>query len=372
MAKQLAALLGGGLDLKALAEMLRRQGRGQDTILAHITPQEAALLKSRGGAGTMNPATGLPEFQNEFEYSYNVPEDGGYGMESETPAIPISTQRVGDQGTFFPTEIDVPQSGAPIDMSRAFIYSDPTDTGVASNVPDYTQDLYPAIQPAFRPSMNYGEGITGAATETYDRGVQAQAPQRELGDLVKSGAKQVLEGLKTPTGAALGQSALAALMARRGYQQARKMEGELRQLGQAPREVGQQQLGAGMRGELTPVQMQQIAAFQAQQRQALANTGQRSGTAQQQLAARTTEMQQRGAQDLINQGLKNIGISDKYLQQAILAGYQADSQVADALGEALRAAGGILAGTPSTEVAKPVQTPATQARKTPLTSPLGG
>ena len=83
-------------------------------------------------------------------------------------------------------------------------------------------------------------------------------------------------------------------------------------------------------------------------------------------------MQQRGAQDLINQGLKNIGISDKYLQQAILAGYQADSQVADALGEALRAAGGILAGTPSTEVAKPVQTPATQARKTPLTSPLGG
>jgi hypothetical protein len=191
-------------------------------------------------------------------------------------------------------------------------------------------------------------------------------------DLVKSGAKQVLEGLKTPTGAALGQTALAALMARRGYKQARAMENELRQLGQAPRQVGQEQLGAGMRGELTPVQQQQIAAFQAQQRQALANMGQRSGTAQQQLGARTVEMQQRGAQDLINQGLKNIGISDKYLQQAILAGYQADSQVADALGEALKSAGNILAGTPSTEVAKPVQTPATQARKTPLTSPLGG
>jgi hypothetical protein len=205
--------------------------------------------------------------------------------------------------------------------------------------------------------------------EAIDRG---QAPQRDMQDLVKSGAKQVLEGLKTPTGAALGQTALAALMARRGYKQARAMESELRQLGQAPRQVGQEQLGAGMRGELTPVQQQQIAAFQAQQRQALANMGQRSGTAQQQLAARTTEMQQRGAQDLINQGLKNIGISDKYLQQAILAGYQADSQVADALGEALKSAGSILAGTPSTEVAKPVQTPATQARKTPLTSPLGG
>ena len=34
MAKQLAALLGGGLDLKALAEMLRMQGRGQEVVLA--------------------------------------------------------------------------------------------------------------------------------------------------------------------------------------------------------------------------------------------------------------------------------------------------------------------------------------------------
>jgi hypothetical protein len=31
-------------------------------MLAHINPQEAALLKSMGGAGTINPQTGLPEF----------------------------------------------------------------------------------------------------------------------------------------------------------------------------------------------------------------------------------------------------------------------------------------------------------------------
>jgi len=357
MAKQLAALLGGGLDLKALAEMLRRQGRGQDTILAHITPQEAALLKSRGGAGTMNPATGLPEF-----------EDGGF-LGSYEDIAPAEQQGFDNQ-VFSPETVS-----QPIDMSRAFIYSSPTDT-LESAQARQPFELQPVQARSFTPSLPQmpnefvgPQQVRDFKQEAIDQGV---TPQREMGDLVKSGAKQVLEGLKTPTGAALGQTALAALMARRGYQQARKMEGELRQLGQAPREVGQQQLGAGMRGELTPVQMQQIAAFQAQQRQALSNMGQRSGTAQQQLAARTTEMQQRGAQDLINQGLKNIGISDKYLQQAILAGYQADSQVADALGEALRAAGGILAGTPSTEVAKPVQTPATQARKTSLTSPLGG
>jgi hypothetical protein len=31
-------------------------------MLAHITPTEAAMLKSMGGSGTINPMTGLPEF----------------------------------------------------------------------------------------------------------------------------------------------------------------------------------------------------------------------------------------------------------------------------------------------------------------------
>lgn len=37
-------------------------GRGGDTMLAHITPGEAHLLRSRGGSGTINPYTGQPEF----------------------------------------------------------------------------------------------------------------------------------------------------------------------------------------------------------------------------------------------------------------------------------------------------------------------
>jgi hypothetical protein len=60
-------------DLPALAELIRSQGRGRDTVLAHITPQEAALLKKRGGSGTMNPATGLPEFQEDYR-SYIISE----------------------------------------------------------------------------------------------------------------------------------------------------------------------------------------------------------------------------------------------------------------------------------------------------------
>lgn len=37
-------------------------------MLAHINPEEAALLKSMGGAGTINPQTGLREFYGLFNY----------------------------------------------------------------------------------------------------------------------------------------------------------------------------------------------------------------------------------------------------------------------------------------------------------------
>jgi hypothetical protein len=38
-------------------------GRHGDTMLAHINPREAAMLKRMGGSGTINPRTGLPEYK---------------------------------------------------------------------------------------------------------------------------------------------------------------------------------------------------------------------------------------------------------------------------------------------------------------------
>jgi hypothetical protein len=64
----LKMMFSGGGDIAELAEMIRRFGRGEDKILAHITPEEAAKLKEMGGSGTINPMTGLPEFQEEDEY----------------------------------------------------------------------------------------------------------------------------------------------------------------------------------------------------------------------------------------------------------------------------------------------------------------
>jgi len=50
--------------LENAAEMIRRQGREGDTVLAHISPQEAGILQLLGGSGTINPYTGLPEFKS--------------------------------------------------------------------------------------------------------------------------------------------------------------------------------------------------------------------------------------------------------------------------------------------------------------------
>lgn len=50
--------------LAAAARQMRRAGRNGDTMLAHINPREAQMLKQAGGSGTINPTTGLPEYFN--------------------------------------------------------------------------------------------------------------------------------------------------------------------------------------------------------------------------------------------------------------------------------------------------------------------
>jgi hypothetical protein len=52
----------GGLVRNPIAQGIASLGRNGDTMLAHITPGEARMLRRRGGSGTINPATGLPEY----------------------------------------------------------------------------------------------------------------------------------------------------------------------------------------------------------------------------------------------------------------------------------------------------------------------
>ena len=71
-------------------------GRYGDTMLAHINPQEAALLKSMGGAGTINPQTGLREFYTDPRIpapsTYQAPY-GSYDMRGAPPPAPAPFDR---------------------------------------------------------------------------------------------------------------------------------------------------------------------------------------------------------------------------------------------------------------------------------------
>ena len=64
-----ASMKEGGLA--AIAQELASKGRGGDTMLAHINPEEAGILKALGGSGTINPETGLPEYFKVFGIDLN-------------------------------------------------------------------------------------------------------------------------------------------------------------------------------------------------------------------------------------------------------------------------------------------------------------
>ena len=61
----LPALSGLSRNMNPMAQQLQSQGRGQDSMLVHMTPNEVnslrGLAQKFGGDLTTNPNTGLPE-----------------------------------------------------------------------------------------------------------------------------------------------------------------------------------------------------------------------------------------------------------------------------------------------------------------------
>ena len=48
--------------MKSMYDHLASKGRFGDTELVHVNKEEKAMLKRMGGAGTINPNTGLREY----------------------------------------------------------------------------------------------------------------------------------------------------------------------------------------------------------------------------------------------------------------------------------------------------------------------
>jgi hypothetical protein len=290
-----------GGDLRKIARLLQDKGRNGDTILAHINPREAALLREQGGAGDINPETGLPEFYDEE------------GLDS------LIAQRDPQE---YVSGYDVPSADNPIQYSEQYIepdfslpagrFSEITgapafDTGFArSATPEPTPSQFAITRPEFSPNL------AGPAPA-------AQPAEKGFLESLTGGDKARL-GL-----GALGglQTALTARKARQGAQQAAQ---QIRDIGAPYQQRGLAEQAAAARGELTPVNQQLLDAQRARAAQAgVARGG--VGIAQQQRAEEDLRNRLLAAQQ--DFGLKLSGIGDQYTARAIQEGIRADAEISN-------------------------------------------
>jgi len=106
----------------SLAEMIRQQGRNGDTVLAHINPIEAQILKSLGGSGRINPKTGIPEFGGVWDFITTPFREIGKGLGKLTGT---KGGAFGSKGTYWrkPT-------GFKADLSNAISYGPAAAVGM--------------------------------------------------------------------------------------------------------------------------------------------------------------------------------------------------------------------------------------------------
>jgi hypothetical protein len=299
-------------DLPALAELIRSQGRGKDTVLAHITPKEAALLKRRGGSGTINPDTGLPEFEDyggDYVSGYDI--DYGAPVPAPQAEIPYTEPVAGGYSgkTFFPDMATTQTANVPFD--------EPVSRAQAQQAAAQFPELYPGGKlpapgevTAFKPDQ-YGE-----ATAQYQQPQPQKAWYEKLGlspkDLTRLGLGAALTG---------GLAATNVARTRQAAQQSQAARGEMAAIGKPYQEAGAQLSGAAQRGELTPASQQALQAAQAQIAQGVATRGGVGATqAQTQIAALRNLM----LENQYNFGLKVSQIGDSYALGAIKTGMEAD------------------------------------------------
>lgn len=326
MAKTLSRAL--NTDLNEVAALLRSKGRGRDTILAHIMPEEAALLKNMGGRGSINPETGLPEFEATWWnpttwFGDSTTTDTQTPEVQETPAVQTETQTQ-DWGVspevasswfqdyqqqFTQPTVEAPQAGG-FGTPEPFV-------GV----------------PRFDTAPQFGAGGVPVTPDSYAVQQVEQEQQKELSPLQKF-EQTVKEYPATTTGLAnlakfgLGGLATIPLMKQqqRAAQNTQAMADEIAALGAPIRQQGTQMLSQAQAGQLTPEQQQRVQALRAQQNQALTRQGVTSGVAQQQAEANVQRLTQQFVANNITNALNLVNIGNNYARSAITQGYNANQQ----------------------------------------------
>jgi hypothetical protein len=342
IAKLLKADLNGSSDLAAIAAMLSSKGRGNDTLLAHITPREAEILKAAGGSGTTNPDTGLLEFFDGegVDYTYAPDQTAAetarlQGAEDRIQASryspdtatqedisfgPGTTERVltdPNTGQAMPTRYEPSGVVQPTFFRETGVYSPASGSqqvGVNTQIPST-----PYVATSADRAALFGEGGYGAKASPTE--IEAYAPEKFdfLGKLGK---------IATPEMARLGLAGAGALVgagtARRAAEAGKAGKAELQTLATPYQQTGTQLQAQAQRGELTPVGQQSLQAMQARLAQGAESRG---GVGTAQAAAQLEALRQSLLQQQMDYGLKISGIGDNIAMGAIRTGLQADQAV---------------------------------------------
>jgi hypothetical protein len=179
---------GDAMNLKEAAQKVAEQGRYGDTMLAHITPEEARLLEAFGGSGTINPNTGLPEyffrgfFNSIISPIVDVVEDvagGVVGLVEDTAGNVESVVKQVGESPLLPVVANyfVPGSGAFIAAAQTLDQGGSLEDAIANGTKQFIIDRAMAE-------------ITGGTSDTT--GIDA-------GDVIPTVPAQ-LEGLYPPGG----------------------------------------------------------------------------------------------------------------------------------------------------------------------------
>ena len=362
----LAKLLQVGMGLPEMAERLAAAGRGKDSILAHINPREAKLLKAHGGSGKKNPRTGIVEFddnnedrnagESEAQTAYSPPpkeaepissNDAYSGMTASRPNVaPLdltstqapSYETAGSQRYQASNEPAQPSAGQQqaleaADLSR--YQSAYQNLGAAAPV------AVPAAATPFNPriagSAPGAEQDDTVGGEVAPGGLVATTqPQPGLAQQVGQGAEKLgsyLKGINTSlepavpylkSGLGLYQAYQGSQAAKQAQEQAAKTEQELRNQAAQYRTQGQQLVQLGQEGKLTAPQQQALEAQRAVAAQRMASSGVTGGTAQAQIEADLSRQAANFAQQNIDQGNKLLQLADADVLKAIQMGYAQD------------------------------------------------
>lgn len=314
------------LDLKGLAQVLRSHGRGRDTVLAHITPREARKLKREGGAGTINPVTGLPEFQEDFG-------DFSFADYAEAPAAafePESTYQayespVYSEGGFAQSLVPGSVGEAPAQPGVEFLSAPAAAPTAAAPVAGGAQAPIPVP-----PTPTVGGVEEGRAFLQGLRGEQIplsemQQPPGERGFFERLGTS-LEKSLSDPAtlarlGLGIGGAGLGFLQQQRGGRQAQQAQRQVADIGAPYRAQGQELITQARSGELSPASMQ---AYQAMQAQIAQQTARQGGVGAAQGAAALERLREQLLQNQYGLGLRVANIGDQYMRGAIQTGMQAN------------------------------------------------